>query len=304
MDGKRVSMSFTSAIFSRAVPRYRRLHVTSSGPRTGSTLLAELIKASFVVDGTSAHEDSASVPNRDFCSKGLVLSKKPLEILPTLVGTYCDRNFHAVCIVRDPRDMVCSQHRGAPDRYYVSLAFWNYFYFFYKSLKARKRILIVKYEDLVTDPDGIQQQLITTFPFLQKKADFSEFNSGVAVSQASRLALHDVRPISSNSIGGWQEHKPRVRAQISIHGDPTDSLIALGYECDSSWLSKVDDLDTPRFTTVKGDCYSNDRRITEVKSAALVITNSICAFLGFSPAYPRAMYRWMKAGLGAFRISK
>ncbi len=101
------------------------------------------------------------------------------------------------------------------------------------------RFLVVRYEELVADPDSVQQSLMEKMPFLERLHDFSSFHAVARSSDESLKALRGVRPISKDNIGAWRRHLPRVAAQMQLHGPITQDLIDLGYEPDDRWLQEL-----------------------------------------------------------------
>jgi hypothetical protein len=76
--------------------------------------------------------------------------------------------------------------------------------------------------------------------FLIVRANFTDLHKIAQPSKDSIKALGGVRHISDKSIGAWREHKPRLAAQLDIHGSISKDLIDLGYESDDSWLEELD----------------------------------------------------------------
>jgi hypothetical protein len=216
----------------------KRIHIVGCGPRSGTTLMAELMIACMNIDAHGVHEDSIHCPPPR--GSRIFLTKKPVDILvvePVLRVCPC---LHVIYLLRDPRDMVCSRHGKASDRYWSSLTFWKTYTPHGRRLAGHRRFIAVRYEDLVADPDGVQSQLVERMPFLEKKALFSSFHKMSSPSKDSLDALGGVRPVSVSSVGSWRRHLPRVAGQLRLHGPITEDLIEYGYEKDDSWLGELD----------------------------------------------------------------
>jgi hypothetical protein len=142
-------------------------------------------------------------------------------------------------MLRDPRDVIVSRHRNDPQRYWAPLRFWKRHAQVIRRLRHHRRFILVRYEDLVRNPDGVQEALVARMPFLKQRARFSDFHKLARPSAKSVAAMGSVRPINSASIGNWRNHLARVAGQIAIHGSISEELIAFGYEPDESWLAAL-----------------------------------------------------------------
>ncbi len=151
-----------------------------------------------------------------------------------------NENLWVICMVRDPRDMIVSKHGKDPDRYWAGLRYWNMYVPYVRKLTHHPRFIMLRYEQLVQEPDRVQMTISARMPFLKFKARFSEFEAHAAPSVDALLALRGLRRIESSSIGRWRDHLPRIKSQLRIHGDLTDDLIEFGYEKDDSWLRMLD----------------------------------------------------------------
>src|SRR5690554_3106192 len=104
--------------------RPNRIHITSSGPRTGTTLLAEVMKVCFQIDCYCDHEAPISQSNTSFGKCETILSKMPSNIKNLDRILNWDPNLYIIILIRDPRDMVCSYHGKVKDKYYCDFQFW------------------------------------------------------------------------------------------------------------------------------------------------------------------------------------
>ena len=247
------------------VRRLERIHVVGLGPRTGTTLLSESMIACFDIDGFDAHEGSVSRLRRDVA---VYLSKRPGDI--DLVGPRLrlDGHFHVICMMRDPRDMVTSRHGADPDRYWTSLRTWTRRLAVVRRLMNHARFTLVRYEDLVADPDGTQAMIALRLAFLRRKESFSRFHLRAAPSGAAVEALGGVRAIDRKRVGSWRDHLPRLAGQLALHGAITDELIKLGYEKDDRWLAALDGVEPDMAPSHFGEAFIWPARLRHARSVA------------------------------------
>lgn len=215
----------------------KRIHVVGLSPRTGTTLMVELLMASYRLDGRGDHErsifDTPPPGPSPFCSKlpGDLLS------MPWLLPA--DPELWVVCMVRDPRDVVVSRHSRDPSAYWVHLGVWKQRRTVAHRLQGHRRYIEIRYEDLVTDPARVQEEIDSRIPFLERTGDFSDFHLRAAPSARAQEALGAVRPVEPSRIGNWRTHRPRLVAQLERHGPVDEGLRAYGYESDGAWKREL-----------------------------------------------------------------
>jgi hypothetical protein len=229
-----------------------RIHVTGLGPRTGTTLMAESMIACFAMDAFDDHEAHVFKLRRN-CA--VYISKWPGAMLSVRRRLRFDRHFHVICMVRDPRDVVTSRHgrdmvrywapRHGRDmvRYWAPLRLWKRNYRLAKPLFKHARVMPVRYEDLVTDPDKVRAEIARRLPFLRRTGGFSDFHRLANPAAGAVTALGGVRAFSTDSIGNWRRHLPRLVGQFAQQGPVTAELVELGYETDDAWLAALDGIE-------------------------------------------------------------
>jgi hypothetical protein len=214
-----------------------RIHIVGVGPRTGTTLLAECMATSFEIDAVEAHEASLTAHRRDVET---YLTKRPFDLANVEPRLRFDRRFHVICMLRDPRDAIVSRHGSDRQRYWTPLSLWKWQITHVRRLQRHPRFLLLRYEELVADPDRVQLEIASRLPFLEKKSAFSAFHRVADPSSKSIAALGGIRPIGQERIGNWRNHLPRVAGQLQLYGPITAELIEFGYEKDDSWLRLLD----------------------------------------------------------------
>lgn len=257
---------------------HKRIHITSSGPRTGTTLLTEVFRVCFHVDHACDHEASIAQSNYCFGKSGIVLTKHPSKTFGMRRLLELDKELFIICLIRDPRDMVSSFHGADKDRYYCQLNFWISFLADYTELVNHERFIPVSYEEFTTKPDKIQLELMKKMGFLRKKTLFSQYHHFSSPNKASLLALKKLRPIESSGIGNWKNHLSRIKQQLEKFGDIDESLIYFNYESDGSWKKIFQGIQEVSFESYKKDFYPNPTKAIKIAKLNIWIEN-----LGINP---------------------
>lgn len=217
-----------------------RIHIVGTS-RSGTTLMHELMITCFKIDGVTKEEIRlwryTDYSHRICCTKcpGDEILVHPLISF--------DKDLYFIYMLRDPRDVIVSRHNRAHDEYWTNLRAWRESVATMRRLKDHRRFVIVRFEDLVARPDAIQKMLQQRLPFLEIEIPFSEYYKHAAPSERYSTAMRGARPISSENVGAWRRHKPRLLAQMTLHGTLVDELIELGFENDRSWLAAMADVE-------------------------------------------------------------
>ena len=93
-----------------------RVHVVGC-PRSGTTLMTELLRYAYEFAGAADHERSLFDPIPAGLSP--YLTKKPADTIRIQRAFTEDENLHVVALVRDPRAVITSVHWSHPDQYFV-----------------------------------------------------------------------------------------------------------------------------------------------------------------------------------------
>ena len=214
-----------------------RCHIVGVSPRTGTTLLAECMGVSFDIDATDAHETRVT---RLRLNRRVYLTKRPGDLAVVGPRLAADPRFYVICLMRDPRDVIVSYHGRDRRRYWVPLRIWRDRIPLLHKLMSHPRVLVVRYEDLVREPDAVQRVIHAKMPFLELTRPFHAFADVARPSSTALEALGPVRAFDTASVGRWRQHRPRVAGQLQRHGSITERLIEFGYEPDGRWLSELD----------------------------------------------------------------
>jgi hypothetical protein len=218
----------------------KRIHIVGLSPRTGTTLMAEAMKTGFSIGCYAAHEMRLWSRPKKRCN--IFLTKVPKDIMTVGPSLSVDPDLYVICMIRDPRDIICSKHKKDPGRYWTSLKFWRLYSKMFDKLENHPRFIPIWYEAFVSNPDKVQAHLAKNIPFLEQKTPFSRYHKTASVSEGSEAALGSIRPIRPTSVGKWRKHKARLAGQLQLHGPITPNLIKYGYEKNNQWLRELDDI--------------------------------------------------------------
>ena len=217
---------------------FKHLHIVACSPRSGTTLLHEVMVTCFKVDRFYEHEmrfNKASAETGE-----ILLTKRPKDTMYVHAILETDPEFYVIYLLRDPRDVIVSRHAKDSGKYYANIRLWRELHEAARPLLGHERFLVIRYEDFVTRPDEVQERITARFPWLEVLHRFSEYHEYAEVSAKSAKAMHSVRPIAPTSIGLWKENLPRIKGQQERHGSLTPLLIECGYETSSDWERVLD----------------------------------------------------------------
>lgn len=259
----------------------KRIHIIGSGPRSGTTLLTEVMATCFHIDHSCDHEAPIyeDQPDEGNC----FLTKLPVDIESVALPLRFNKDLYVVCVVRDPRDSIASFHGSNSAAYFTSLRYWKFFVSKFGKVADHRNFIWFRYEDFVNDPDGIQHYLMTRIPFLEKRHDFSAYHLVAKPSSDSLNALKGVRPIAPVGVGAWKNHLSRVRQQVEIHGAISDEIIAFGYEKDREWEQMLAGVKSGTFRSAKPEFLSVIDRLRQKGSGARETVNIFLRRIGVTP---------------------
>ena len=211
----------------------KRLHIVGC-PRSGTTLLMQLVSTCLGNADHCSHEMSIFEPTD--CTGALYISKQPNDIRQLQHIFFRDSSLYVICMSRDPRSVISSVHREHPGEYFCNYRIWQQCDAAARNYLGHPRFLSLRYEDLVADPNAVQDILRSKFPFLDHTHSFSDYQHHAAPSSAARDAMNGLRQPDRESLGKWREHLPRIAEQCKRHPGLPQDLVRLGYEPDQRWL--------------------------------------------------------------------
>ena len=191
-------------------------HVVVCGfPRSGSTLLLLIIETCVADVKTFGQERPAlgwHVQN-ELRNNPYLVSKKPDDVLRTdeIREFYSSRkaNVQFVLTMRDPRAVLTSFHaRFGEGSYYVSPERWRNTYKHFQSASHHDDTIIIKYEDLITNPGEVQSRL-TDLVGWKVHLPFDQFHAQ-ASSEFKGQALNTLRPLDKSTIEKWRHENTEL----------------------------------------------------------------------------------------------
>lgn len=217
----------------------KRLHIVGC-PRSGTTLLMELVSTCFASGGFCEHELSIFAPVPELAD--IYFTKQPNDIKQLGHIFHRDEQLYVIYMSRDPRAVITSKHRENPQQYFSNYRVWKECDRAAQQYLGHPRFLLLRYEDLVCDPDAVQAQIAGHFPFLTQRHLFSEYQEFAVPSEASQRAMNGLRAVNRESLEKWRQHLPRVAEQYQRHPELADDLVRLGYEQDRQWLELLQEV--------------------------------------------------------------
>jgi len=212
--------------------------------------MTELLGNCFHVDGRAEHEQSLWEPIPPI--PGIFLTKKPPDTVRIRRVFLLDPDLYVIAMIRDPRGVITSRHRSKSDVYFSSFWRWERYMKAITDLEHHPRYLAVRYEDLVDDPDGIQDRIAAAFPFLRPTSRFSRFPEGAEIHERAGVSLNGVRAVDRASLIRWREELPRVKGELLRHPQMSRWLVGLGYERDDAWTGCLEGVE-PYFGNYKNE---------------------------------------------------
>lgn len=153
-----------------------------------------------------------------------------------------------IFLLRDPRDCIVSW-RAERNEYWLSFADWLRNWLLARATPD-DRLVFVRYEELVADPDAVQRELSLRIDGLVPARRLSECTSlmdsgSPIVHQLARNSGPDllrprVRPFDQTGVGTWWNDRARIRQQLDVYPELQAVLELSGYEEDDSWQAALE----------------------------------------------------------------
>lgn len=221
-------------------------------PRSGTTLLAEMINACYSNIEYPRHEETILdvFPGNE----SIRLSKKPNDSIWLGPVLKVNTGLRVLAVIRDPRAVLASQHRSWPGMYFCNYTVWKKSERSITSLSDHPRVMQVRYEDLILEPDLLQERIEQFMGFLTREYSFPDYHKVARPSTDAINALDGLRAIDRGRLDGWKKHRSRIKQQLEQFPSMLDDLVRHGYEKNNDWVSILDDVQAKDFL-----CRYSDR---------------------------------------------
>lgn len=143
-----------------------------------------------------------------------------------------DEEFGAIYMMRDPRDVLVSRHFLKPHKYWVQPKRWIAAAEIAESLQEKDRVLLVKYEDLLSRPKKVQRQIAGAFG-LEVGTPFDECHKHFDKEDVTNISnMNGARPFDSSRIGNWKNDPSKERyinGKLKQHPELIEYMKKFGY---------------------------------------------------------------------------
>ena len=223
-----------------------RTHVLICGyQRAGTTLFLMMMEHAFPRARFFGTEKSAwRAATFEWRNHAVVISKVPTDIfrLQRLRNFYSDRRakLKTIIMIRDPRDVLSSRHIKTGDHaYFQNIDQWKDIHAHVMQHCNDPDVMVVRYEDLVTDPNTVQAK-VEAFTGEQSERRFNDAPAAIRPDFDTH-PLNGVRPVDCSRVGRWARSEHRLRMEEILRELPAlpQILIDLGYETDTSWTERL-----------------------------------------------------------------
>jgi hypothetical protein len=166
-------------------------------------------------------------------ARQVLVSKRPYgwyheEELKRLTWSHDRHGAGVMLMVRDPRDVLTSTRKDSRDRFYVELDRWvasaRATEWVHRRLDGRPRFLMLRYEDVVAEPDAVARRVAATFDLTLRpgieswgalRANLERLN----LKADRTVALHGVRDFDRGSVGTWRRDTEETAYVASLLND-------------------------------------------------------------------------------------
>ena len=226
----------------------KRLHIMGCA-RSGNTLMLHLLGSGFnntvIFHGESyistkgkyknlsdkrggwkkrtADEEFAINRFREFENSGNILITKAPRMTKKLKKIMCDEQ-GLIFMIRDPRDTLTSYRSADHDKFYNKISRWLYNAKIASELQNNKKVLIVKFENLVLNPEKIQKEIAEKFR-LEILRPFPDCYTHFENDEYSAETSNGFRPLDESRIANWKnDRKKRKRVEEILNGSKANII--------------------------------------------------------------------------------
>lgn len=277
------------------------VHVIICGcSRSGSTLIYNIMRAVIQEPTFSPSRELSATKTLKFSADNYI-TKRPLDLfeienIQRLLGKV--RTLKFIIMIRDPRSLVTSRHASVAHQYFQG---YDYQFFINHSRGVKSftnpgvvetfrainklsfdnsRFLLLKYEDLIADPDAVQDR-IQEFIGMSMRSSFSDYTPSDLPVELSR-ALNGARPIDKANLDRWKapEHRHRLERQFSLCPELYDIVARYEYsKLGSMRINANNAIDAKRGTIIAfhtpDELYANEAKRMKASIERFGLTHDI-----------------------------
>ena len=210
-------------------------------PRTGSTLLQLMVESCLPgVRGFDGEVRALDVAGRALRGAGVLVTKRPDDVAEIAAIRAACRAAGTrpvfVAMVRDPADCLTSVHKAYPATrgYYLSPERWASVYAAIRAVEGDPDVLVLRYEDLVTDPAAAEARITEALGVAASRpfARWHEAASARARDSMTEGALGGLRSLDAGGIGrgAGPEHAERLAEVEAALPQLGEMRARFGYE--------------------------------------------------------------------------
>jgi hypothetical protein len=236
----------------------RHVFIAGQG-RAGTTLFYNMLRSTVQGFELPPHEHTALLY---MDRPGSFLTKRPFDIFEVpriLQQAEGKKRCDLIISMRDPRDVLISFHKSIPNEYFVGaencwlvpagqtpsftapgiLPTHRAILTIINSGIFPKGVMVVKYEDLVADPESVKD-LLAKHLDMEFSGNFSDFHK-TDIPERLTGPLNGVRPVEVRKEPKWKkpEHRGRIIDQFTKYPNLHQVLFDFGYENDTKWLEEL-----------------------------------------------------------------
>ena len=121
---------------------FKHLHIVACSPRSGTTLLHEVMVTCFKVDKHYDHEVRFNLVSAD--DGEILITKRPKDTMymPDVID---DPELYVIYVMRDPRDVIVSRHGKDKEIYYSNIRLWRELHAYARTIANHPRFWQVSY---------------------------------------------------------------------------------------------------------------------------------------------------------------
>ncbi len=223
----------------------RRVYIRGCA-RSGNTLMLYMcgtgFKNSHILEPERVPFPEVSVPDQVTFGKIPRPEREGEEARIRADNFLVEEDAAIIYMMRDPRDVLLSEHEMKPNEpWHKNPNLWIRNALLCQKLESHPRLVLVKYEDLLTKPNQIQEKIATALG-LEIAIPFSDCWQHFQPDKSNSRALNGVRELDQSRIGNWKKD-PAQRKYIQNRFSRWPYILPLmkhfGYEVEDI----VDDFD-------------------------------------------------------------